>query len=62
VVEAQHVVSTMALVDTLGEQALLEQVLDDSKPSVPHACITCCSRRSATVRPTRMARAFAPRA
>ena len=35
VVEAQHVVSTMALVDTLEEQALLEQVLDESKPAVP---------------------------
>ena len=31
-------VSTMALVDTLEEQALLEQLLDDSKPSVPHEC------------------------
>ena len=38
VVEAQHVVSTMALVDTLEEQALLEQVLDDSKPRVPAEC------------------------
>jgi hypothetical protein len=38
VVEAQHVVSTMALVDTLEEQALLEQVLDDSKPAVPEDC------------------------
>jgi hypothetical protein len=38
VVEAQHVVSTMALVDTLDEQALLEQVLDDSKPAVPEDC------------------------
>jgi hypothetical protein len=38
VVEAQHVVSTMALVDTLEEQALLEQVLDDSKPAVPDEC------------------------
>ena len=28
----------MALVDTLEEQALLEQVLDDSKPSVPPEC------------------------
>ena len=34
-VEAQHVVSTMALVDTLGEQALLEELLDESKPSIP---------------------------
>jgi len=32
------VVSTMALVDTLEEQALLEQVLDDSKPAVPEDC------------------------
>jgi hypothetical protein len=28
----------MALVDTLEEQALLEQVLDESKPSVPAEC------------------------
>ena len=28
----------MALVDTLEEQALLEQVLDDSKPAVPDEC------------------------
>ena len=38
VVEAQHVVSTMSLVDTLEEQALLEQVLDESKPAVPADC------------------------
>lgn len=31
-------VSTMALVDTLEEQAVLEQVLDDSKPAVPEEC------------------------
>lgn len=31
-VEAQHRVSTMVLVDTLDEQALLEHILDDSKP------------------------------
>ena len=37
-VEAQHIVSTMALVDTLEEQALLEQILDDSKPAVPVEC------------------------
>jgi hypothetical protein len=37
-VEAQHVVSTMALVDTLEEQALLEQLLDESKPLVPPQC------------------------
>ena len=28
----------MALVDTLEEQALLEQLLDDSKPSIPPEC------------------------
>ena len=28
----------MALVDTLEEQALLEQVLDDSKPPIPREC------------------------
>jgi hypothetical protein len=38
VVEAQHVVSTLALVDTLEEQAWLEQILDDSKPGVPDEC------------------------
>lgn len=31
-------VSTMALVDTLEEQALLEQVLEESKPAVPVEC------------------------
>jgi hypothetical protein len=39
VVEAQHVVSTMALVDTLEEQALLERILDDSKPALPVECV-----------------------
>jgi hypothetical protein len=34
-VEAQHVISTLALVDTLEEQALLEQLLEKSKPPVP---------------------------
>jgi hypothetical protein len=37
-VEGQHVVSTMALVDTLDEQTLLEQLIDDSKPAVPAEC------------------------
>ena len=31
-VEAQHRVSTMVLVDTLSEQALLERLLEESKP------------------------------
>lgn len=38
VVEAQHVISTMALVDTLDEQALLEEIIDASKPVVPPDC------------------------
>lgn len=37
-VEAQHVVSTLALVDTVGEQQLLEQLLDASKPPLPPEC------------------------
>lgn len=36
-VEAQHVASTMALVDTLEEQHVLERVLDEAKPPVPAA-------------------------
>ena len=38
VVEAQHVVSTMKLVDTLAEQSLLEHVLERTKPSIPPEC------------------------
>jgi hypothetical protein len=34
-VEAQHVASTMALVDTVGEQAVLERLVEASKPPVP---------------------------
>ncbi|MDB5764526.1 MAG: hypothetical protein JWQ21_3521 [Herminiimonas sp.] len=33
-VEAQHRISTMVLVDTLDEQALLENILDASKPAL----------------------------
>lgn len=36
-VEAQHVVSTMRLVDHPDEQALLEQLLEGSKPALPPA-------------------------
>ena len=32
-VEAQHWVSTLPLVDTLEEQARLEQILEDTKPN-----------------------------
>ncbi|MFN4266402.1 MAG: RES family NAD+ phosphorylase [Aquabacterium sp.] len=34
-VEAQHVVSTMRLVDNLAEQDVLEQILEGSKPAAP---------------------------
>ena len=37
-VEAQHRVSTMSLVDTLEEQRLLEELVERTKPSVPHPC------------------------
>lgn len=37
-VEAQHVVATRALVDSLAEQELLESLLEASKPHVPLAC------------------------
>jgi hypothetical protein len=35
VVEAQHTASTMRLTDSLEEQALLEAVLEESKPALP---------------------------
>jgi hypothetical protein len=38
IVEAQHVVSTMKLVDSLAEQHVLEEVLERSKPPVPSEC------------------------
>jgi RES domain len=37
-VEAQHRVSTLKLVDTLEEQALLEDLVDKTKPPVPPEC------------------------
>ena len=37
VVEAQHTASTMRVVDSLEEQASLESILEDSKPSMPPA-------------------------
>lgn len=36
-VEAQHIASTRRLVDSLAEQSLLEDVLDEFKPSAPPA-------------------------
>jgi hypothetical protein len=35
VVEAQHLISTLKLVDTLDEQRLLEEIIDRSKPAIP---------------------------
>jgi hypothetical protein len=35
VVEAQHTASTMRLVDSLADQAVLESVLEESKPPLP---------------------------
>lgn len=37
-VEAQHVVSTLKVVDTLEEQALLENILEETKPPIPAEC------------------------
>ncbi len=37
-VEAQHRISTLKLVDTIAEQALLEDILEDTKPPVPEPC------------------------
>src|SRR5512144_2874589 len=38
VVEAQHRVSTMKLVDTLAEQSLLESLIDATKPPLTPEC------------------------
>lgn len=38
VVEAQHRVSTLKLVDTLAEQALLEDLIEETKPALPPEC------------------------
>jgi hypothetical protein len=37
-VEAQHIVSTLKLTDTLEEQELLERLLEESKPLIPPEC------------------------
>lgn len=38
IVEAQHRVSTLKLTDTLAEQALLEDLIEATKPPVPPEC------------------------
>jgi hypothetical protein len=37
-VEAQHRVSTLKLVDSLSEQRLLEELIDETKPTIPPEC------------------------
>jgi len=37
-VEAQHKVSTLKLVDSLAEQELLEQIVEETKPAIPPEC------------------------
>ena len=37
-VEAQHRVSTLKLVDTVEEQALLEELVEETKPALPAEC------------------------
>lgn len=37
-VEAQHRVSTLKVVDTLDEQALLEELIEETKPQIPIEC------------------------
>jgi RES domain len=37
-VEAQHRVSTLKLVDTLEEQSLLESLIEEAKPNLPPEC------------------------
>ncbi len=38
IVEAQHRVSTLKLTDSLAEQALLEELIEATKPAVPPEC------------------------
>lgn len=38
VVEAQHQVSTMKVTDTLAEQRILEDLLEETKPPIPRGC------------------------
>jgi hypothetical protein len=38
-VEAQHLVSTLKLTDSLEEQALLEELIEETKPPIPSECV-----------------------
>lgn len=37
-VEAQHRVSTLKLADSLAEQSILEELIEDTKPAIPAEC------------------------
>jgi len=37
-VEPQHQVSTLKLIDTLAEQSLLEELIEETKPTIPMEC------------------------
>jgi hypothetical protein len=37
-VEAQHYVSTLKLTDTLEDQAILENIIEETKPPIPRGC------------------------
>lgn len=38
VIEAQHLVSTMKLTDTLEDQQILENLIEETKPPIPEEC------------------------
>jgi hypothetical protein len=38
IVEAQHQASTMKVTDTLEEQQILEQLIEETKPAIPSGC------------------------
>ena len=39
VVEAQHQISTMKITDTLAEQRVLEDLVEETKPAIPTECL-----------------------
>jgi hypothetical protein len=39
VVEAQHQISTMKITDTLAEQRVLEDLVEETKPTIPAECL-----------------------
>src|ERR1700744_3738451 len=39
VVEAQHQISTMKITDTLAEQRMLEDLVEETKPAIPAECL-----------------------